>query len=32
VIDPGDEVEVWAKGSNVEGILALSKVVPIGSC
>lgn len=31
-IDPGDDVEVWAEGSSVEGILALSKVVPIGTC
>jgi len=30
LIDPGDRVKIWAEGSSAEGILALSKVVPIG--
>ena len=32
VIDPGDQVEIWAEGGSEEGILAVSKVVPIGDC
>jgi len=32
LIDPGDQVEIWAEGSSSEGISALSKVVPIGDC
>ena len=31
-IQVGDEVEVWAEGNSKEGLLAISKEVPIGSC